>query len=207
MGGQNCLSPRLLGLIGSQQQGGDVCERGVAPLETGTPSVSIIHTLYIQSTLCKGLLNLQKCSQVEITCLNASLSLKRPLNASQTKPHNSSHPVCSALTSGLCLSLAIRPSSSSTRSSLLSCPKEWISAVQQVEKMLLLECLRCLFESPQVIYWVISVNVNIHTHLSIWWAAGPGDCLCPEPAAGSSFPERLGSTTENTEHNIRYCWC
>lgn len=114
--------------------------------------------------------------------------------------------VCSALTSGLCLSLAIRPSSSSTRSSLLSCPKERMSAVQQVYKMLLLERLRCLFASPQDIYWVISVNVNIHTHLSIWWAGGPGDCLCPEPAAGFSFPERLGSTTENTEHNIRYCW-
>lgn len=34
-------------------------------------------------------------------------------------------------------------------------------------------------------------------HLSIWWAAGPGDRPCPEPAAGSSNPGRSGSTTEN----------
>lgn len=53
------LSPGLLGLVGSQKQRGDVWEGGGAPLQTRPPSVNIKDSLYIQSALCKWLLNLQ----------------------------------------------------------------------------------------------------------------------------------------------------
>lgn len=54
----DALSPGLLGLVCSQQQGGDVRQRGVAPLQTGIPSVSVKHALHTQGALCKRLLDL-----------------------------------------------------------------------------------------------------------------------------------------------------
>lgn len=71
-------SPGLPGLVCSQQQGGDVREREVAPLQTGDPSDAIKHALHIQGALCKRLLDLLpqrkiKQNNADVTPLEASL--------------------------------------------------------------------------------------------------------------------------------------
>lgn len=97
---QLSLSPGMLGLVGSKQQGGDVREGGVAPLQTGLPSVFIIHPLYIQSTRCKRLLNLQTQTHthksVTRNAINDSLSPNgRKFNRGRTVisdwPHDCVH--------------------------------------------------------------------------------------------------------------------
>lgn len=54
------LLPGLLTPVCSQKQTGDAGEGGGAPVQTKPPSVSIKHALYIQSTLCKAFLDLNK---------------------------------------------------------------------------------------------------------------------------------------------------
>ena len=86
---QLSLSPGMLGLVGSKQQGGDVREGRVAPLQTGLPSVFIVHPLYIQSARCKRLLNLQTQTHthksVTRVTFNDSLFLNgRKLNRGRT---------------------------------------------------------------------------------------------------------------------------
>lgn len=60
---QRCILPGLMGLVGSQQQGGDMWKGGVAPLQAGPPPVFIKHGLYVHSAHRKGLLDLHRCTR------------------------------------------------------------------------------------------------------------------------------------------------
>lgn len=75
----DALSPGLLGLVCSQQQGGDVRQRGVAPLQPGVPSVSVKHALHTQGALCKRLLDLlTRTKRKKKICVNLRVEKLRP---------------------------------------------------------------------------------------------------------------------------------